>query len=391
MRKSTTQTKIMPIGDFTFDSGETIPNVQIAYETYGTLNAEKDNTLVLYHALTGNQHAAGWCDHVPEAGSFWKPELYQGWWDMMIGPGKPLDTNEFFIICINFIGGCFGSTGPSSIAPDGKPWGSRFPRITARDQAHAQVTLLKCLGISHARIVAGSLGGFCAIVSAALYPDHVSGLILIGVDYQVDAAQRMMLFEQIMAVELDEKFKGGDYDLDDPPLRGLTLARIISQKLFVDQEKLAQRARKGTVDQTDMLTWYEASRNTESYMLHQGAKFARRFDANSYLRIVDMWITFDLATQSGKGSVDACFEDFAKNRVPVLLFSIDTDYCFTAKSVEGYYQRLVRNGVNARHVQIISDKGHDSFLLEPELYNTAIKYFLLDTRHPKIKETPIKE
>ncbi len=386
MRKTSTRTQIMDIGDFTFDSGETIPNVKIAYETYGTLNEEKDNTLVLYHAMTGNQHASGWCDDVPEAGQFWKPELYQGWWDMMIGPNKPLDTNEFFIVCINFIGGCFGSTGPCSIAPDGKPWGSRFPRITARDQAHAQVSLLKCMGIMHARVVAGSLGGFCAITAAALYPDHVSGLILLAVDYQVDAAQRMMLFEQIMAIELDEKFKGGDYDPNDPPLRGLTLARIISQKLFVDQEKLALRARKGAVDQTDMLNWYEASRNTESYMLHQGAKFARRFDANSYLRIVDMWITFDLAEQSGTGSVDACFQEFAKNRVPVLLFSIDTDYCFTAESIEGYYQRLVRNGVNARHVKIQSDKGHDSFLLEPELYDTAMKYFLLDTRHPNIKK-----
>lgn len=376
MQQTITHTQIHHLGDFTFDSGETLPNVQLAYECYGTLNEAKDNAILLNHALTGSHHAHGWCDSLPEADPLWMPENFAGWWDLMIGPGKPLDTDKYFIICANYLGGCYGSTGPSSLAPDGKPWGGRFPLVTARDQARAQIQFLDSLGIDRFRLVAPSVGGLCGIVSATLYPERVSGLLLIGVGYQISIEHRLSVFEQILSIELDDKFEAGNYALDNPPLRGLALARIICHKLFVDQSQLDKRARKGVVQKSDMLNWYQATRNTESYMLHQGTKFARRFDANSYLRIINMWGSYDLAQLCDKESADECFAVLAKHQIPVQMFSISTDYCFTPTEIEAYYQRLVEQGVKAHYHRIESEKGHDSFLLEPALYEAEIKRFL---------------
>ena len=145
--ENTVRTQILELGDFTFESGETLPGIRLAYETYGTLNERKDNALLLFHALTGSHHAHGYNDDLPEAGSFWRPENFEGWWNLMIGPGKPLDTDKYFIICINYLGSCYGSSGPADTAPDGEPWGSRFPMVNANDQARAQIKVLDHFGI----------------------------------------------------------------------------------------------------------------------------------------------------------------------------------------------------------------------------------------------------
>ena len=370
------QTRIFELGDFTFDSGETLPGIVLAYETYGALAPDAGNAILLFHALTGSHHAHGYNDNLPEAGEFWQPENYEGWWDRMIGPGKPLDTEKYFIVCANFLGSCYGSSGPTSTAPDGRPWGSRFPLVTANDQARAQVRLLEGLGISRFNIVGPSVGGMLSLATAHMYPERVRSVIIIGASCSPPIEHKLSVFEQILAIELDPKYRAGLYPSADPPARGLALARIICHKLFVYQRGLEKRARKGVCDRRGMLEWYTPSRNTESYMLHQGTKFAKRFDANSYIRIVNMWAGFDLPTLAGVRSLDEAFACYARHGIPFSLFSIDTDCCFTPRGISHFYRRLVKNGVQAEYTKIHSLKGHDSFLLEPELYEKGICAYL---------------
>ncbi len=366
------RTQCFPIGDFTFDTGETLPNIVLAYETYGELNADKSNAILLFHALTGSHHAHGYNDSLPEAGTFWKQENWEGWWDRMIGPGKPLDTERFFIVCINFLGSCYGSSGPTSLAPDGEAWGSRFPLVTANDQARAQIRLMDAIGVDRFAIVGPSVGGMLSLAFTSLYPERVRSVVIMGASCAPPIDHKLSVFEQILAIELDEKYRAGRYPLEDPPARGLALARIICHKLFVYQRGLEKRARKGVSDRKGMLTWYEPRRNTESYMLHQGTKFALRFDANAYIRIVNMWADFDLPALAGKPDLDAAFRVYAEHDIPFMLFSISTDCCFTPRVISLFHRRLVKNGVRAEYQCIRSLKGHDSFLLEPDLYAAGL-------------------
>ena len=363
---------IFRLGEFRFDSGDTLPDVRLAYETYGTLAPDAGNALLLFHALTGSHHAHGLNDNLPEADSFWQPENHEGWWDAMIGPGKPLDTDKFFIVCANYLGSCYGSTGPTCTAPDGAPWGSRFPLVTANDQARAQVRLMESLGIERFAIVGPSVGGMLSLATTAMFPEKVRSVIIIGASCAPPIEHKLSVFEQVLAIELDSKYQAGRYPLADPPVRGLALARIICHKLFVYQRGLEKRARSGVSDGKGMLTWYTPERNTESYMLHQGTKFAKRFDANAYIRIVNMWASFDLPTLTGLKSLHSVFEIYARHNIPFMLFSIDTDCCFTPRGISHFYRRLLKSGVNARYRCIHSRKGHDSFLLEPELYAADI-------------------
>lgn len=374
--ENTVRTHILPIGDFAFTAGVTLPNVQLAYETYGTLNADKSNAVLLFHALTGSHHAHGWNETLPEAGQFWQPEYFEGWWDLMIGPGKPLDTDKFFIICINYLGSCYGSTGPTSPAPDGKPWGSRFPLVTAADQAHAQIKVLDHFGIDRFAIVGPSLGGQLALTLTALYPQRIKSELLIGTSYETPVDHKLSVFEQIMAIELDAAYQGGMYALNKQPWRGVALARIICHKMFVYQKGLSKRAKKALPDRRDMLTWYTPTQNTESYMLYQGVKFSKRFDANAYIRIMDMWAKFDLPAFAGKKNLNEVCRIYAEHKIPFMIFSISTDCCFTPRDIARFARCMQKNGVQAGYKCIKSQKGHDSFLLEPELYAAEIAALL---------------
>ena len=367
---------IFKLGNFTFDNGETLPDMQLAYETYGELNADKSNAILLFHALTGSHHAHGHNDSLPEAGTFWQPENHEGWWDRMIGPGKPLDTNRFFIICANYLGSCYGSSGPTQIAPDGEPWGSRFPMVNANDQARSQIQLINHFGIEKFHIVGPSLGGMLSLALASMFPERVRNIVIIGAGCTPSIEHKLTAFEQFISIEMDPNYHAGRYPLIEPPLRGLALARIICHKLFVNQNGLEKRARKGVCDQKGMLTWYLPARNTESYMLHQGTKFAKRFDANAYLRIINLWVGFDLPLFTGKGSLEEAFEVYAQHGIRFLLFSIDTDYCFKVDAIDDFHRMLCDSGVSASHTRISSEKGHDSFLLEPELYEKALGEYL---------------
>ena len=366
------QTQFFHITDpFYLDSGQSFESLTLAYETYGTLNAEADNAILVFHALTGSQHAAGINKSVPAAAPLWNDECILGWWDSFIGPGKALDTNRYFIICANYIGGCYGSTGPRSINPaTGKSYGSQFPQITAWDVVHSQLSLLDHFGIHclHAAI-GSSLGGMLAILLATRQPQRVNKVIPIATGLKTTVLHRVYNFEQILAIRNDPKFKGGDYYESGAPKEGLLLARIISHKTFVSLGVMAKRARQEiTVEQTDNL-FYELSSTVESYMIHQGKKFAERFDANSYLRIMDMWQRFSLDAQQ-PGLFEKC------GHQKYLIFSIDSDVCFYPEEQKEIVQALEAAAMNVKHITVHSDKGHDSFLLEPDLYGPYIQFVL---------------
>jgi homoserine O-acetyltransferase len=349
-------------------SGQEFGPITLAYETYGELNKLKDNAILLFHALTGSQHAAGFNPSVPAAEPFWVEETHKGWWDGFIGAGKALDTERFFVICVNYLGGCYGSTGPASIDPaTGRPYGSRFPRISITDVVDSQMALLDHLGIEtlHASI-GGSVGGMMCVNLATRYPERVKNVIPIAAGLSVTALQRIHIFEQCNAIENDPHFAGGDYYDGPTPDRGLALARMIGHKAFVSLKAMEERARKEVVDRHETGGYIQIVKPIESYMWHQGTKFVKRFDANSYLRTMELWQTFDLVEQADGSDLDSVLRRCRNQRF--MVFSIDSDVCYYPDEQEDMVTALKRAGVPVQRITVHSDKGHDSFLLEPELF-----------------------
>jgi len=361
---------------FILQSGKPFGPVTLAYETYGRLNEKKDNAILLLHALTGSQHAAGINRSVPEAGSYWIDECHTGWWDDFIGPNKALDTNRFCIICANWLGGCYGSTGPSSLNPaTGKPYGSDFPSIRTNDIVDSQMRLIDHLGITRLHAVIGSsLGGMFSLNLATRYPDRVTTTIAIATGIDVSVLQRLHNFEQIQAIESDRFFCGGNYYAGEAPLNGLALARMISHKTFVSLSALQRRAKRDIDQTTSKDTFYQVNHPIESYLLYQGLKFTRRFDANSYLRILDAWQHFNLLQETGEQDIVNLFKRCKDQRF--LVFSIDSDVCFYPEDQSELVRILHQAGIPTQHITVHSEKGHDAFLLQPELFTPHLDYTL---------------
>lgn len=359
------------------DGGE-LPGATLAYETWGELNADRSNAILLFHALSGSHHAAGLNTGIEGIAELWQPELHEGWWGDMIGPGLAIDTDRYFVICANYLGGCYGSTGPHSIHPEtGKPWGSSFPHVTAADQVEIQARLLDHFGIQTLKAVIGpSVGGLVALTFATRFPDRVTNVISIASGYKTTVLNRLVLFEQILAIENDRNFNGGDYYENGPPLYGLALARMISHKTFVHLDAIERRARQDVVQPDDVLSWYRVRDQFQSYMLHQGKKFVKRFDANTYLRIIDLWSRYDGANE---GDAETAADLFERSRLAGqkwLVFSIDSDFCFYPEEQTELVGHLEKAKVDVMHITVHSDKGHDSFLLEPNLYTPHIAWVL---------------
>lgn len=363
---------------FVLRDGGVLPGLRIAYETWGTLRSDHSNAILLYHALSGSHHAAGLNAGIPGVENFWQTEMHDGWWEEMIGPGKALDTNEFFIICANYLGGCYGTTGPSSISPEtGKPWGSTFPHISAADQVQASALLLDELGIDVLHAVVGpSVGGLLALTFATIHPRRVKRVASIAAGFKTTVLNRLILFEQILAIENDPNFHGGDYYDGQPPLYGLALARMISHKTFVHLDAIERRARQDIIQDNDTLSWYKVRDQFQSYMLHQGKKFVRRFDANTYLRIIDMWSRYDAVAEGNASSPRELLERAASAGQRWLVFSIDSDFCFYPEEQADLTLHLERADIDATQITVHSDKGHDSFLLEPHLYTPHLSWLM---------------
>jgi len=348
--------------------GGELDRYTLAYEMYGRMNSDKSNVILLFHAMTGSQHAAGLNPDVPGLDGRWTEENHRGWWDGFVGPGKPLDTRIFCVICVNYLGGCYGSTGPASINPrTRKVWGPSFPVLRMSDIVDSQMRLLDALGVHRVHaVVGGSIGGYLCLLVAARYPDRVRTVIPIGTGPETTIYNRIINFEQVTAIEADPHFKGGAYYGKARPDTGLALARRIAHKTFVSLEMLRERARGEVMNHKPPHGWYEMNHPVESYMFYQGVKFVKRFDANSYLRILDAWQWFDLAAEAGASNLNEAFDRCRSHQF--LVFSIDSDLSFPPVEQEKLIKLLKRARVPAIWITVHSDKGHDAFLLEPKLF-----------------------
>ena len=347
------------------DSGARIEGLQVAYRTYGRLNAERSNAVLICHALTGDQHVAS--TH-PITG---KP----GWWTQTVGPGLPIDPDRHFIICSNVVGGCMGTTGPSSTDPaTGEPYGLGFPVITIADMVRAQAMLLDHLGVETLlAVVGGSLGGMQALQWAADYPQRVFAAICMAAAAR-HSAQNIALDELgRQAIMADPDWRGGDYLRQGVrPEKGLAVARMAAHISYLSEAALQRKF--GRDLQGDGLSWgFAADFQVESYLRHQGARFVERFDANSYLYITRATDYFDLAAKHG-GSLAAAFQPARDVRFCVLSFT--SDWLYPTRESREVVRALNAAGARASFVEIESDKGHDAFLLDEPEMRRALSGFL---------------
>ena len=337
--------KFIKIGSLLLENGETLPDITIAYQTWGTLNADKSNAILINHAMTG------WAD-------------VTGWWPQMVGPGLPFDTNKYFIICPNVIGGCQGSTGPSSIAPDGKRYGSRFPIITIRDMVNAEVAFSDALGITKYLLAVGpSLGGMRSLEWAVQLPHRVGAICTIGSSAVATGDQIGTAAIQIKAIKSDPYFNDGDYyEQSRGPVAGMGIARRIAHLTYRTESEMDVRF--GRQLQGDDTGRYAV----ESYLDHQATKLAKRFDANTYIALTDAMNSHDIGRD--RGGVAAALEAIT---VPVVVVSIDTDRLFPPR-----LQVEISDLVPTAQAPIVisSDFGHDGFLVEAEAMGDAIRHAL---------------
>ncbi|MGZ3384534.1 MAG: homoserine O-acetyltransferase family protein, partial [Isosphaeraceae bacterium] len=306
----------------------------------------------------------------------WTEEVHEGWWNGFIGPNKALDTSKFCVLSVNYLGGCYGSTGPASINPEtGTYWGPSFPVLRMSDIVDSQIKLLDHLGVRRLHAVVGaSIGGFLSLLIATRYPERVRIVLAVGTGVETTIYQRIINFEQVNAIEADPNFRGGDYYGGARPDLGLALARRIAHKTFVSLDTLRERARTEIVSQKPPYGWYEMNHPVESYMLHQGEKFVRRFDANTYLRILDAWQWFDLVAEAGARDFKDLFQRCRHQEF--LIFSIDSDLSFPVQDQAKLVGLLKRARVPLMWITVHSDKGHDAFLLEPRLFTPHIHQVL---------------
>ena len=343
------------------DCGLSLSPWQIAYQTYGELNADRSNAVLICHALTGDQHVA---NIHPVTGK-------SGWWETMVGPGRPIDTNRYFVICANVIGGCMGSSGPASINPEtGKPWGLDFPLVTVRDMVRAQAMLVDRLGIDRLFCVAGgSMGGMQVLQWAASYPERVFTAMPIATG-PIHSAQNIAFHEVgRQAVMADPDWRGGRY-LDEGvrPSKGLAVARMAAHITYLSEAALHRKFGRRFQDRESMTFSFDADFQVESYLRHQGITFVERFDANSYLYVTRAMDYFDLAADYGGVLANA----FRGTKTRFCIVSFTSDWLFPTSESRTIVHALNAAAASVSFVEIETDKGHDAFLLDvPELFATT--------------------
>lgn len=347
------------------DSGKVLSPFQIAYQTYGELNAARSNAVLICHALTGDQHVA---NTNPVTG---KP----GWWEVLIGPGKVIDTNRFFVICSNVIGGCLGSTGPASINPaTGQVWGLDMPVVTIGDMVRAQVMLVDHFGIDRLfSVIGGSMGGMQVLQWASSYPDRVYTVLPIATGAR--HSSQNIAFHEVgrQAVMADPDWCGGRYvELGKRPEKGLAVARMAAHITYLSEAALHRKFGRNLQDREALTFGFDADFQIESYLRHQGMSFVDRFDANSYLYMTRAMDYFDLAADHGGRLADA----FKSSDTRFCLVSFTSDWLFPTEESRAVVHALNAAGASVSFVEIETDRGHDAFLLdEPELF-AAIDGFL---------------
>ncbi len=353
--------QFVELGPLPLEAGGQLPEVTLAYETWGELSPAGDNAILVLHALTGDSHVVG------EAGA---GHASAGWWADQIGPGRPLDTNRYFVVAPNVLGGCQGSTGPSSNAPNGTPWGSRFPYVTVRDQVAAELELADFLGIGAWQLVIGaSMGGHRVLEWAVTAPDRVAAIAAIATSAQTSADQIAWAHAQLGAIRADPKFRGGDYydaaDGDGPHV-GLGIARQIAHTTYRSAHELDERF--GRLPQGGENPLGGGGRfAVQSYLDHHADKLARRFDANSYVALTESMLTHDLGRD--RGGVESAL---ATIRARTLALAVDTDRLFPPSQS----QRIAAGVPNGIYRELRSDHGHDGFLIEHDQVGAILSEFL---------------
>lgn len=357
------QSEIVHFGDkepLPLDGGGTLADFSIAYQTYGTLNADKSNAILICHALTGDQHVA---NVHPITGK-------EGWWETMVGPGKSVDTDRFFVICSNVIGGCMGSTGPGSENPEtGKAYGLDFPVITISDMVRAQVRLIDHLGIADLfSVLGGSMGGMQVLEWASAYKERVFTAVPLATSAR--HSSQNIAFHEVgrQAVMADPEWcKGGYHDKDTKPNKGLAVARMAAHITYMSDEALHRKFGRNLQDREKFAFGFDADFQVESYLRHQGMRFVDRFDANSYLYITRAMDYFDLA----RGHDGILANAFRGTETRFCVVSFTSDWLFPTDDSRVVVRALNAVAANVSFVEIETDNGHDSFLLdEPELFAT---------------------
>ncbi|HOC73291.1 MAG TPA: homoserine O-acetyltransferase [Candidatus Hydrogenedentes bacterium] len=359
-----------PPGGIALDGGAVLETVTVAYETYGTLNVSRDNAVLVCHALSGDAHVAGY--HSPE-------DEKPGWWDNMVGPGKGIDTDKYFVVCSNILGGCKGTTGPGSTNPaTGEPYGLDFPVVTVSDMVRVQRELVRHLGLeSLLAVVGGSLGGMQALTWAAEYPEVCRGAVLIATTHVAGAQQ--IAFDAVgrTAIQADPDFLDGDYYGTPGPRRGLAIARMMAHITYLSEVSMNQKFGRTFRNAEGPAFSLNNEFNVETYLGHKGKAFVNRFDANTYLYTTRAIDYFDAS--EGFPSLDA---SLSRVRGRVLVVSFTSDWLFSPQQSREMVFSLARAGGDVSYCNIRSDYGHDAFLLEVETLSRLISGFLDGVQYP---------
>lgn len=349
----------------TLECGRTLTTFDLVYETYGTLNAERSNAVLICHALSGHHHAAGY--HTPD-------DKRPGWWDSCIGPGKPIDTNRFYVVCLNNLGGCHGSSGPNTIDPDtGELWGPDFPLITIKDWVHSQALLADRLGIDvWAAVIGGSMGGMQALQWSISYPERLRHALVIATAPRLSAQN--IAFNEVarQSILTDPDFHDGRYvEKGTYPRQGLILARMVGHITYLSdgamREKFGRDLRDGRFQ-----FGFDVEFQVESYLRYQGEQFSRNFDANTYLLMTKALDYFDPASD-----YDNSLEKALTNaQCKFLVLSFSTDWRFPPERSKEIVDALLTAGKPVSYASIITDKGHDAFLLPIPKYLEMLRAYL---------------
>lgn len=349
-----------PQDPFVTERGEVIDSVHLAYETWGCLNAARDNAVLVFHALTGDAHAASHPD---------LPGDRAGWWEPLIGSGCPIDTDHYFVICANALGSCYGSTGPRSLAPDGRRYNLRFPQLTVRDLVAAQLRLLDHLGIARvACAIGGSVGGMQALEMAVIAPERVGRAVVVAASGRFHAQGIAYNELQRRAIMLDPCWAGGEYADDCNPRGGVALARMVGMITFQSDESMTMRFGRSTDARYHAWPEFHGRYDVEGYLHYQGDKLAQRFDANSYLYLSRVMDSHDIGRDRG-GVLAAA----ARVSARTLLIGIRSDILFPPSHVSATADAIAACGGAARYWELNSPHGHDAFLKEFERLDAILR------------------
>lgn len=348
----------------TLKSGETLPQFDLVYETYGTLNASKTNAVLICHALSGTHHVAG---------KYSEADKYPGWWDNLVGPNKPLDTNKFFVIGVNNLGGCHGSSGPSSLKPKSKkPYGASFPIVTVEDWVNSQARLLDYLGIETlAAVIGGSLGGMQALQWTIAYPERVKHALVIASAPNLTAQN--MAFNEVarQAIITDPEFHGGDYYAHKTvPRRGLRIARMLGHITYLSDDAMGEKFGRKLKDKIKYS--FDVEFEMESYLRYQGDKFAGEFDANTYLRMTRALDYYDPAL-AHDGNLSKAL---AHVKAQFLVVSFTSDWRFSPERSREIVKALLDNELTVSYAEVTALHGHDAFLMPDKHYHAILRSYL---------------